>query len=56
MILPCMAISQVQVIEFNANWNEANSVKWLSDLTDCKTKKIDHEDNRISKLVKKLSE
>ena len=41
MILPCMAISQVQVIEFNANWNEANSVKWLSDLTDCKTKKID---------------
>ena len=36
-----MAFTQVQVIEFNANWNEANSVKWLGDLTDCKTKKID---------------
>ncbi len=41
MILPCLAFSQVHVIEFNANWNEANSVKWLDELTDCKTKKID---------------
>jgi len=41
IILPCMAFSQVEVIQFNANWNEANGVKWLNDLTDCKIKKID---------------
>ena len=40
-MLPCLAFSQIQVIEFNANWNQSNSVKWLDDLTDCKIKKID---------------
>jgi len=40
-MLPYIAFSQVQVIEFNANWNESNSVKWVDELTDCKVKKID---------------
>ena len=40
-MMPYLAFSQVQVIEFNANWNESNGVKWLDDLTDCKVKKID---------------
>ena len=31
----------VQVVHFNANWNAANDVKWVSDLTDCKIKKCD---------------
>ena len=32
--------SQIQVIQFNANWNIANGVKWLDQLTDCKVKEI----------------
>ena len=32
--------SQIQVIQFNANWNTANGVKWLDQLTDCKVKEI----------------
>ena len=41
LMMPCLAFSQIQVIEFNANWNESNSVGWLNELTDCKVKKID---------------
>jgi hypothetical protein len=29
------------VTQFNANFNEANKVKWVKKLTDCKTKFID---------------
>ena len=32
--------SQIQVIQFNANWNTTNGVKWLDQLTDCKVKEI----------------
>ena len=32
--------SQIQVIQFNANWNTANGVKWLDQVTDCKVKEI----------------
>ena len=32
--------SQIQVIQFNANWNTSNGVKWLDQLTDCKVKEI----------------
>ena len=32
--------SQVKVVQFNANWNAANGVKWLNQLTDCKTSEI----------------
>ena len=28
------------VVEFNASWNSANNVTWLSDLTDVGTKRI----------------
>ena len=28
------------VVEFNASWNEANSVDYLSELTDCGVKRI----------------
>ena len=34
-------ISQIQVIQFNAGWNAANGVDWLSKLTDCGTDQID---------------
>jgi len=33
--------SQIQVVQFNANWNAANGVNWLSKLTDCKTNQVD---------------
>ena len=28
--------SQIKVVQFNANWNAANGVNWLDQLTDCK--------------------
>ena len=33
--------SSVSVIEFNASFNAANSVSWVSALTDCEGKRID---------------
>ena len=35
---PCK--DEVCVVEFNAGWNEANSAKYLEELTDCGTKRI----------------
>ena len=32
--------SQIQVVQFNANWNSANGVNWLHKLTDVGTKRI----------------
>ena len=31
------AFAQIQVTQFNAEWNNANEVDWISKLTDCKT-------------------
>ena len=31
------AFSQIQIAVFNAGWNEANSVNWVSDLEEVKT-------------------
>ena len=28
---------QIQVSQFNAEWNAANEVGWVQDLSDCKT-------------------
>ena len=36
-----MVYSQITVIHFNANWNGANDVKWVEDLTDAKLKWVD---------------
>ena len=36
-----MIHSQITVIHFNANWNGANDVKWVEDLTDAKLKWVD---------------
>ena len=35
---PCK--EDICVVEFNAGWNKANGVEYLSKLTDCGTKKI----------------
>ena len=31
----------ITVVNFNANWNEANAVKWVKNLDDCKIKYCD---------------
>ena len=33
--------SQIKVVQFNANWNAANGVNWLDQLTDCKVSQVD---------------
>ena len=32
------AFSQIKVTQFNAGWNNANSISWVVDLKDCDTK------------------
>jgi hypothetical protein len=31
------AFGQIQVAQFNAEWNKANEVTWIGKLTDCQT-------------------
>ena len=40
LFISTICFSQIKVIQFNANWNKANSVTWLNKLTDCKTSEI----------------
>jgi len=50
MLISGIAIGQnickkdVCVVEFNASWNEQNSVKYLDNLTDCGVKRISIDD------------
>ena len=37
MIWAGNANAQIQVMQFNASWNDANNVGWAQDLEDCKT-------------------
>ncbi len=46
------AFAQIQVSQFNAEWNAANAVNWVQDLSDCKT--ISYVD--ISKQAKLATE
>ena len=32
------AFGQIQITQFNAEWNKQNEVSWFMDLDDCKTK------------------
>jgi hypothetical protein len=41
MILSSTAFSQITVSHFNAEWNDANKVKWISELGDCDVTKVD---------------
>ena len=38
VLLSASASAQIQVCQFNAEWNNANTVSWVMDLEDCKTK------------------
>ena len=37
MLLASIGFSQIKVVQFNAGWNDANTVPWVMDLEDCKT-------------------
>ena len=38
MLLCNVSFAQIEVIHFNAGWNNVNDVGWFMDLEDCKTK------------------
>jgi hypothetical protein len=41
MMLFCSSIfAQITVTQFNAEWNDANTVEWFEKLEDCELKKI----------------
>ena len=33
--------AQIEVIQYNAEWNSANSAEWVEELTDCEVDYID---------------
>ena len=37
MLLCSSAFGQIQISQFNAEWNKANHVPWVMELKDCKT-------------------
>ena len=37
VFISSVAFGQIKVEQFNAGWNEANTVSWVQSLTDCKT-------------------
>ena len=38
LVISCnIGFGQIKVEQFNAGWNEANTVPWVQSLTDCKT-------------------
>ena len=43
---------EICVVEFNADWNKDNSVKWLGDLKDCGIIRISIDENKITQQQK----
>ena len=41
LLLAGSTTAQVTVTHYNAEWNKANDVKWLSKLSDCDITKVD---------------
>ena len=54
LFLSLSAISQIKVVQFNANWNSANGVNWLDKLTDCKIAQIDIATNTAAQSKYKI--
>jgi len=54
LLISIICFSQVKVIQFNANWNTANGVDWLSKLTDCRTDQIDIAINKEAQAKYKI--
>lgn len=41
LLLGIVSKAQIVVIHFNADWNDANSVKWVDGLEDCDIEYVD---------------
>jgi hypothetical protein len=54
LFISTLCFSQVQVIQFNANWNSTNSVTWLNKLSDCKTGEVDIATDKASQQKYKI--
>ena len=54
LFMSTICFSLIQVIQFNANWNNANSVTWLNKLSDCKTGQIDIVTDKASQAKYKI--
>jgi len=54
LFLSLTSISQIKVVQFNANWNTSNGVDWLHKLTDCKTDQIDIAINKEAQTKYKI--
>ena len=54
LFLSTICFSQIQVIQFNAGWNESNSVTWLPKLSDCKVGQIDIAKNKDAQSKYKI--
>tara|TARA_B100000963_G_scaffold185748_1_gene161448 strand:+ start:6564 stop:6890 length:327 start_codon:yes stop_codon:yes gene_type:complete len=54
LFLSLNAISQIKVVQFNANWNAANGVNWLDELTDCKVSQVDIATNTEAQSKHKI--
>ena len=37
LFLPIFGFGQIKVTQFNAGWNEVNTVSWVQSLKDCRT-------------------
>jgi len=54
LFISTICFSQIQVVQFNANWNNANSVTWLNKLSDCETGQIDIVTDKASQAKYKI--
>ena len=46
------AFAQIQIMQFNAEWNKSNEVPWVNKLTDCET--ISYIDVNTQKDMQKI--
>ena len=49
MLLCNVSFAQIEVIHFNAGWNEANDVEWFDKLSDAGKKSLSIDDQEIQK-------
>ena len=54
LFITLSATSQIKVVQFNANWNAANGVNWLDQLTDCKVAQVDIATNTAAQSKHKI--
>jgi len=43
---------EICVVEFNADWNKDNSVRWLDSLEDCGITRVSIDENKITQQQK----